>query len=112
MFYFRSEKIPFQIDDDDYEIASNYKWYVGKTGYVSGHTRRDSKHIGLALHVLLLGKAPKGLTWDHIDRDKLNNHRSNLRAVTSQRNAQNRGLRIDNSSGVIGVTWHKARGKW
>jgi len=49
---------------------------------------------------------------DHIDRDKLNNHISNLRFATDSENQQNRTINYNNTSGFIGVRWNKQREKW
>jgi hypothetical protein len=49
---------------------------------------------------------------DHKDGNGLNNHRDNLRLASSVQNGQNARVRTDNISGVSGVNWHKAAGKW
>lgn len=93
-------KIPFQVDEEDYEVVSNYVWCV-RQGYVS-RNNRDGKTTHL--HTFLLGKAPEGLVWDHENRDKLDNRRDNLRAVTESVNVQNTGLRSTNLSGTKGIS--------
>jgi Ni/Co efflux regulator RcnB len=49
---------------------------------------------------------------DHINRDKDNNHISNLRWATEQENQDNRGMRTDNKSGHKYISYHKARKLW
>ena len=49
---------------------------------------------------------------DHIDRNKLNNHISNLRYATVSENAQNVSINTTNTSGVRGVSWDKKLNKW
>lgn len=49
---------------------------------------------------------------DHEDQDPSNNRVRNLRDATKQVNAINTGLPANNKSGVKGVSWHKAGGKW
>jgi len=49
---------------------------------------------------------------DHIDGDRLNNSIFNLRVVDNQTNCCNTQLRSNNTSGVVGVSWHKRHNKW
>lgn len=102
-------KIPFTIDDDDdRELVSSKTWCVSFYGYPI--TTVDDKPV--TLHVFLLGKAPKGFEWDHIDRNKLNNSRSNLRLVNRSENNRNKNPQVNNKSGVSGVSFKKDVGKW
>lgn len=58
------------------------------------------------------GPVPEGMEIDHVDRDRLNNLPSNLRAVTRSQNMANSGRRPNNTSGYVGVSWHKGGRKW
>lgn len=49
---------------------------------------------------------------DHDDGDSLNNRWANLKPSTNAENGKNRSLSRANSSGVTGVCWNKAKGKW
>lgn len=49
---------------------------------------------------------------DHIDGNKLNNQRSNLRICSHAGNMQNRSKNRDNTSGYRGVYWHAKLQKW
>lgn len=49
---------------------------------------------------------------DHIDRDKTNNKLSNLRKFSHSQNAFNRGIQLNNTSGVTGVSYNKRDRKW
>ena len=49
---------------------------------------------------------------DHIDRDTTNNRIDNLREVSQVCNLRNCGNRVNNTTGVKGVHWHKQIGKW
>lgn len=83
------------IDDEDYSLVSQYKWGVSgirKNGrlwlYVQGWSYAlRQKHV--YLHRLILG-AKKGQVVDHINGDRFDNRRSNLRICTLAENARNR----------------------
>lgn len=49
---------------------------------------------------------------DHLDHNGLNNKWSNLRASNSKDNCKNMPMQKSNKTGVIGVNWHQAAGKW
>jgi len=49
---------------------------------------------------------------DHINGIKTDNREENLRDVSHYENMRNQVLRKNNNSGVTGVSWHKASGKW
>lgn len=56
--------------------------------------------------------APDGVQVDHINRNKLDNRRVNLRFATSLEQQINIGLRSDNTSGFRGVCWCKRTNKF
>ena len=49
---------------------------------------------------------------DHMDGDGANNRFSNLRECSNRQNMQNTGRYRTNTSGLIGVSWCKAKKKW
>jgi Demerecviridae HNH endonuclease len=59
----------------------------------------------------MTGRLP-GAYVDHANRDKTDNRWANLREATMPQNMVNVGLRPNNTSGLVGVVWDKARGKW
>lgn len=93
------------IDAADAEWASQYSWHLNVKGYVV-HGRGD------LLHRKLLGLAPHdGLFGDHIDLDKLNNRRGNLRPATPSESPQNVPAR-PGSSQYRGVSWIEHQRQW
>lgn len=95
------------IDDADYEIIKKYSWNCGKAGYVV--TEKNGKSI--YMHRLLLS-APNNFEVDHVDGDKLNNRRSNLRICTRQQNERNKPKTHGLTSRYKGVSWITKRHKW
>lgn len=70
------------VDNEDYPILSRVTWCLAEHGYP-----RTQK--SLYMHSLIMG-FPQNSIIDHIDRDRLNNQKSNLRLVNAQKNAINR----------------------
>lgn len=65
----------------------------------------------LALHRVIMD-APKGLEVDHINHNRLDNRRINLRLVTHQQNLANMSMHRDNSSGHKNIYWQINRKCW
>lgn len=96
------------IDEADLAIVSAYRWTLTAYGYAA--TTARVKH---QMHRLILG-CVKGDGWvvDHINGDRLDNRRSNLRRCTRQENLRNRvALPSNSTSGVLGVHEHED-GRW
>jgi hypothetical protein len=89
------------IDDIDYLLVTTRKWSFTEQGYaVSGIGK--NRHY---LHRFLLN-APKGVYVDHINGNKLDNRRSNLRIVNPTQSRHNeRGRK--NKSGLTGIWKHR-----
>lgn len=57
------------------------------------------------------GEWPNG-EIDHLDMNRTNNRIENLRVVNRSDNVSHSGRRIDNVSGLKGVSWNSARKHW
>ena len=84
-----------------------------KTYYASCRKSKKLKYEACQFHNLI---CPEFKQVDHIDRNGLNNCRSNLREGSGRVNAQNKGKQKNNTSGHTGVEWHKPvgnrKGRW
>jgi hypothetical protein len=93
------------LDISDFEWFMTYAggWFAHHEGGVTYVWSRDKPHK--KLHRLLLA-AKSGVLIDHIDRNGLNNSRSNLRIATRAQNNHNSGRRKQASSQFKGVWKH------
>ena len=99
----------FQIDVDDYPIVSRYKWVTNKAGYFVASIGMRDDHV--FLHRLVMDP-PEDAFVDHIDCNKSNCCKSNLRICSQTENNRNVGLQQNNRCGFKGVYWASDRGKW
>ena len=99
----------FRVSLCDFELIQGFHWRVDASGYVEAHKPGTSNQI-IRLHILIM--KPEHEQWvDHINRDRSDNTRENLRIVDARQNAQNKGLLSINTSGVSGVSLYKQT-KW
>lgn len=95
-----------KVDDEDFDALNQYVWHLGNAGYAASWEKR-------LMHRELLGlMTGDGRYGDHINHDKLDNRRANLRIVTNAENMQNRRPRRLGSSQYRGVTWDKRTQRW
>lgn len=89
------------VDDSDYEELGKYKWYAQKRYKTKNF---DAVRNG-RFHVISMQRQILGLELgdkrqgDHINRNPLDNRRSNLRIATASENMRNRRLSARNASG-------------
>lgn len=93
-----------QVDAADLPLVQGRCWQIRHKPNERKYAH--AKGVGF-MHRLILGN-PLG-SIDHIDRDGLNNCRSNLRIATNAENGWNRGRQRNNKSGFKGVHLHKGR---
>lgn len=111
------------VDDDLPDSLTKVRWHLNNSGYVMRDTslgdnyrvnakgrRTNRQHYMLHREVLGVPVDQK-CHVDHINGDRLDNRRENLRISTASENAQNRPVRTKRGT-YRGVTWNKAHGQW
>lgn len=100
--------IKFYFDLDDFEKIKNLCWHTNYYGYVTAHNPSTNKPT--LLHRYLLNCKDDEII-DHIDRNKLNNRRKNLRITSQSKNIFNSPIRSNNTTGITGVVIEFVAGK-
>lgn len=104
-FLHRSGK-PFLFDKEDYEKIKDITWVEGRGGYASGYSAGRWPYM----HRLIL--PCEGMLIDHINRNRLDNRKRNLRIASIEENARNRSRSKNNTSGCTGVFFETGRKRW
>ncbi len=113
MHGFNASKLAL-VDDEDYERIEKFGWHEDILGYARatastappGTPYKEGK---IRMHRTVMN-AQKGQIVDHINGNKLDNRKSNLRFCTHAQNQQNKPKRGNNTSGFKGV--FKSRKTW
>ncbi len=106
------------VDAEDYEWIAQFQWFRNAGGYAhrqgwDGDQRTSANHWTILMH-RVVNKTPEGQFTDHINQNKLDNRKCNLRTVDKSRNSANRPKigRQDLSSKLKGVSFHPSTGLW
>lgn len=107
------------VDEEDYDRINQFTWSPAGKGqkiYPQRRTRLDGKIVFVYMHWEVLGIpfGPHTLDTDHLNHDRFDNRKTNLRVVPHSWNQQNRcGPDRDNRfSPYRGVSWQKNHRKW
>lgn len=92
--------VSVKLDDDDYEKYRSQVWHLSDNGYA---VRRNNGKT-TRLHRLIM-QCPEGMVVDHLNGDKLDCRKSNMRICTQAENARNR-------HDTRGYCFDKSRNKW
>lgn len=99
------------VDNEDFDEINQYNWcfaegYAVRTVTVSGKRKNQRMHR-------LITNCPDGFDVDHINHDKLDNQKSNLRVCSTSENLRNQKMRTyAKSSRYKGVCFYKQDGNW
>ena len=98
------------VDDDMYEYLSQWKWSYSNS-YAARHERKNHSQTSIYMHRAILG-TPNGMDTDHINMNKLDNRRENLRTCTRSQNKMNQEKIGNGTSKYKGVYWRSKEKKW
>lgn len=106
------------VDDADADRIAAHKWYALDASRGSGKPRwyavTDIAKVKTYMHRFIM-RAEVGSIVDHIDNDKMNNRRINLR-ICPRGHSDNGANRIKqiapSSSSFKGVSWQRQARKW
>ena len=103
------------VDDEDFDSLNQWKWgnrtKKRETSYAVRHVGHGKKQKTILMHRQLLNPEKNQLV-DHIDRNGLNNQRSNIRVCSIQQNSYNIRPKRNGSSRYKGVYWSKVGKVW
>lgn len=106
-----------KISDDQFLELSQYNWRLNKKGYVVRNSNRyEGKRRIIFMHRMILPVFNK-LLVDHIDGNKLNCQKENLRLVNFQESSYNRPKPRTWRCNLVaskykGISWNKKLKKW
>ena len=99
------------IDKKDYDnLPVKTGWYEQREELNNAKTSYVVHDKYGRLHRTILGVTNPLVLIDHIDRNGLNNRRSNLRVVTNSENKRNQGTVSNNKFNFNGLTYEKPKG--
>lgn len=95
-------------DDQDFALLSQHRWTLSKKGYARTHIQRPGlSYTTIDMHRLLTDERGRSYK-DHINSDRLDNRRSNLRLASNAENSRNRKVHSNNRLGLKGVSRTRA----
>ena len=98
-----------KVDLEDLDKINNYCWSKNSVGYAQA--REIGKDSIVLMHRIIMSPSNKELV-DHINHDKLDNRKLNLRVCSQSDNMANQIISKTNTTGFKGVYWDDNRNKW
>lgn len=98
-----------KVDDEDYQYLNQWEWRLGRYNSILRGTRKNGiyKSYYIARQIM---QTPNGMDTDHINGDRLDNRRTNLRICTHSENMRNKRAMLHKR--FKGVNWYKRMEKW
>jgi len=99
-----------KVDDVDFGYLNQFSWWFSKMGYAYGRIKKGGKI--LLMHRVIMNPS-SSMEIDHINSDRLDNQRSNLREATRQEQLFNCKKRSNALTSIYrGVSLDRKRNLW
>ena len=94
----------FLFDLEDYDLIKNYCWFYMGDGYLSTNIPGTYPRPQILMHRLIMGvKNNIEIHIDHINKNRGDNRKENLRFATPSQNSWNRSTPVNCKTGISGV---------
>lgn len=104
VFGFTEKEEVFILDLEDFDKIKDYCWNITYDGYVT--TCRNDKRI--RMHRIIMKTKDEEIV-DHINHNKYDNRKTNLRNCLHSNNSMNRKVSVRNKTGKTGVNIEKGK---
>lgn len=100
------------VDDEDYPMLAQHRWHLSRSGYAVRTLPRNGGTPGASyMHREVLGlDTGDRRQGDHINRNRLDNRRANLRIATDAENRQN--VRARGGTSQHRGVYRRPSGRW
>lgn len=101
------------VDERDFDDLSKHRWFRSRLGYAHRQGWTNGEHWCIWMH-REINQTPPHLFTDHINGNKLDNRRCNLRTANKAQNSTNRPKpHLQKASSFFkGVSFHPATNLW
>ncbi len=102
------------VDDEDFEFLINWKWHYSNDGYAT-RTEYVNGQRAIYMNRVILERKLGHNDFEvahHINKDKIDDRKDNLQAMTRGQHRQIHTTRKNSTSEYIGVSWAEQNQKW
>ena len=93
------------VDESDYKRVMTKRWHLHSLGYTRNNQYVSGKTVSTLLHRFILRLGKNDSEIDHVNGDKLDNRRVNLRLASRIQNMANVKKKPGGTSLYKGVSW-------
>lgn len=98
------------VDDEDYDALNKYEWFFDGS-YATRRIVEDGKYVKIYMHRVIL-KTPKDKLTAHLNQDKLDNRKENLRVCDKSQNTANKPKLSNSTNKYKGIKKQQLANSW